>query len=112
MLKKEKYCEIRDKVCIYNFHSILQMRCPYCNKFDHNFSYCPLITVRINKDLFYEKLKSERFQNRKKFKRKNGKEKKQNSILLIKKLNEFYKSTIKNKNFKFLYMNGKKKKKL
>ena len=78
----EKYCELRDKIILYNNYTDLNIRCLICNKKDHLSNNCNLIHYIPNKPIIFLRHLYSRDQERKpSFKRKR---KKCNSLIMKK----------------------------
>ena len=81
----QKFCEIRDKIDIYNNYDNLNCFCSSCKETNHEINECHLLHFVPNKNIIFKKNSENDFQKRKTFERSNFRLK-INSFLFFKKL--------------------------
>ncbi|EWS73045.1 cation channel family protein (macronuclear) [Tetrahymena thermophila SB210] len=93
----EKFLFIKDKILLYQNYDTIKISCYICNKFSHFTGDCPLVhfdkNESYNKMGYLQKVKQQRSPY------KRSKQKSQNTLLLITKINYATQQLISNQNF-------------
>ena len=92
---KEKFCEISDKIKLYEKFNLLDKKCNSCNSLHHYIFNCPLINYIPNKEKILMKFKQKNVQKKRILILRKKKRKKINSLKLKQQIQNIFEDFMK-----------------